>query len=56
MCAPGSPITRVPVSHSTRTRFHPLFLYESLSGVLGAMFLIWLGFRFRDRLRPGDLA
>jgi phosphatidylglycerol:prolipoprotein diacylglycerol transferase len=38
------------------TRFHPLFLYESLSGVLGAVFLIWLGFRFRDRLRPGDLA
>jgi phosphatidylglycerol---prolipoprotein diacylglyceryl transferase len=38
------------------TRFHPLFLYESLSGLLGAAFLIWLGFRFRDRLRPGDLA
>ena len=37
------------------TRFHPLFLYESLSGVLGAVVLIWLGFRFRDRLRPGDL-
>jgi phosphatidylglycerol:prolipoprotein diacylglycerol transferase len=38
------------------TRFQPLFLYESLSGVLGAAVLIWLGFRFRDRLRPGDLA
>lgn len=37
------------------TRFHPLFLYESISGVLGALFLIWLGFRFRKRLRPGDL-
>jgi phosphatidylglycerol---prolipoprotein diacylglyceryl transferase len=37
------------------TRFHPLFLYESLSGVLGALFLIWLGFRMRKRLRPGDL-
>jgi phosphatidylglycerol:prolipoprotein diacylglycerol transferase len=37
------------------TRFHPLFLYESLSGVLGAVVLIWLGFRLRDRLRPGDL-
>ncbi len=36
-------------------RFHPLFLYESLSGVLGALFLIWLGYRFRKRLRPGDL-
>jgi phosphatidylglycerol:prolipoprotein diacylglycerol transferase len=38
------------------TRFQPLFLYESLSGVLAAAGLIWLGFRFRDRLRPGDLA
>jgi len=37
------------------TRFHPLFLYESISGVLGAIVLIWLGFRFRSRLRPGDL-
>jgi hypothetical protein len=30
-------------------------LYESISGVLGAIVLIWLGFRFRSRLRPGDL-
>jgi prolipoprotein diacylglyceryl transferase len=37
------------------TRFHPLFLYESVSGLLGAAFLVWLGFRFRSRLRPGDL-
>jgi phosphatidylglycerol:prolipoprotein diacylglycerol transferase len=37
------------------TRFHPLFLYESLSGLLGAAVLIWLGFRLRSRLRPGDL-
>ena len=37
------------------TRFHPLFLYESISGVLGAAFLVWLGFRFRARLRPADL-
>jgi phosphatidylglycerol:prolipoprotein diacylglycerol transferase len=36
-------------------RFHPLFLYESLSGLLGAAVLIFLGFRMRDRLRPGDL-
>jgi phosphatidylglycerol---prolipoprotein diacylglyceryl transferase len=37
------------------TRFHPLFLYESLSGLLGAIVVIWIGGRFRDRLRPGDL-
>ncbi len=37
------------------TRFHPLFLYESISGILGALFLIALGFKARERLRPGDL-
>jgi phosphatidylglycerol:prolipoprotein diacylglycerol transferase len=37
------------------TRFQPLFLYESISGVVGALFLYWLGLRFRARLRPGDL-
>ncbi len=37
------------------TRFHPLFLYESLSGFLGAAFLVFLFVRFRHRLRPGSL-
>ena len=37
------------------TLFHPLFLYESVSGLVGAVFLIWLGFRARRWLRPGDL-
>jgi len=37
------------------TFFHPLFLYESISGVLGALFLIWLGYHARRSLRPGDL-
>ena len=37
------------------TRFHPLFLYESISGALGAIVLIWLGYHARERLRPGDL-
>jgi phosphatidylglycerol:prolipoprotein diacylglycerol transferase len=37
------------------TRFHPLFLYESLSGLLGMLFLLYLGSRLRHRLRPGDL-
>ena len=50
-CPPGSLPTATLGQH-----FQPLFLYESLSGVLGAAFLIWLGFRFRNRLRPGDLA
>jgi phosphatidylglycerol---prolipoprotein diacylglyceryl transferase len=38
------------------TRFHPLFLYESLSGLLGAAVLLWLASRPRPWLRVGDLA
>jgi phosphatidylglycerol:prolipoprotein diacylglycerol transferase len=49
----GYPCSAFPVE---TTRFHPLFLYESLSGLLGAAVLIWLGFRLRRWLRPGDLA
>jgi len=37
------------------TRFHPLFLYESVSGLLGMLFLLFIGSRLRARLRPGDL-
>ncbi len=37
------------------TRFHPLFLYESISGLVGAAFLVFLGYRLRSWLRPGDL-
>jgi phosphatidylglycerol:prolipoprotein diacylglycerol transferase len=35
--------------------FHPLFLYESLAGLLGMLFLLYLGSRQRQRVRPGDL-
>lgn len=35
--------------------YHPLFLYEFIWNVLNAGVLIWLGRRFRDRLRTGDL-
>ena len=34
-------------------RFHPLFLYESLSGLAGALLLPALGWRLRARLAPG---
>jgi phosphatidylglycerol:prolipoprotein diacylglycerol transferase len=50
-CPPGSDPAATLGQH-----FQPLFLYESLSGLLGAAVLIWIGFRFRNRLRPGDLA
>ena len=38
------------------THFQPLFLYESLSGLLGAIVLMWLATRPRPWLRVGDLA
>jgi phosphatidylglycerol:prolipoprotein diacylglycerol transferase len=46
------PCTTFPLA---TTHFHPLFLYESLSGLLGAVVLIWLSSRPRPRLRLGDL-
>ena len=46
------PCTRYP---EATTGFHPLFLYESLSGVLGAFVLLQLARRWGPRLRPGDL-
>lgn len=38
------------------TGFQPLFLYESLSGLLGVAALLFLARRFPHRLRAGDLA
>lgn len=49
-CPPGSDPLATQGQH-----FHPLFLYESLSGFLGLVALLWIGRRFGDRLRPGDL-
>jgi len=37
------------------THFHPLFLYESVSGIAGALVLLWLARRRSSRLVPGDL-
>ena len=37
------------------THFQPLFLYESISGALGLLVLLYLARRFGDRLRTGDL-
>jgi phosphatidylglycerol:prolipoprotein diacylglycerol transferase len=50
-CPPGSAPTDTLGQH-----FQPLFLYESLSGIIGAITLLWLARRFGPRLRPGDLA
>ncbi len=37
------------------TGFHPLFLYESASGIVGVIALLWIARRFGPRMRPGDL-
>ncbi len=46
------PCDQYPVA---TTGFHPLFLYESLSGVLGVIALLWIARRWGSRMRPGDL-
>jgi phosphatidylglycerol:prolipoprotein diacylglycerol transferase len=50
-CPPGSDPNATLGQH-----FQPLFLYESISGAIGAITLLWLARRFGPRLRPGDLA
>ena len=44
-----------PTGYPPETRFHPLFLYESLWNLANMFLLLWLGRRFADRLKPGDL-
>lgn len=48
------PAYRVPGFEEFST-FHPLFLYESLWNLANMFLLLWLGKRFADRLRDGDL-
>jgi phosphatidylglycerol---prolipoprotein diacylglyceryl transferase len=35
--------------------YHPLFLYESLWNFANMFFLLWLGRRYADRLKQGDI-
>jgi phosphatidylglycerol:prolipoprotein diacylglycerol transferase len=49
-CPPGSDPTATLGQH-----FQPMFLYESLSGLVGLLVLVWLARRFAAWLRPGDL-
>ena len=46
------PCTTFPLA---TTHFQPLFLYESLSGLIGFLALIWLARRRTSRLVAGDL-
>jgi phosphatidylglycerol---prolipoprotein diacylglyceryl transferase len=50
--APYDDLAQYPAS----TRFHPLFLYESLWNLAGFVVLFWISRKFEKQLRPGDLA
>jgi phosphatidylglycerol---prolipoprotein diacylglyceryl transferase len=48
------PEARLP-QYATVTRYHPLFLYESLLNIINFGILLWLGEKYRDHLKAGDL-
>jgi len=48
------PAHRLPQYQDVAT-YHPLFLYESLWNLANMFFLLWLGRRYKEWLRPGDL-
>lgn len=55
-----APEHRIPPYHDLArfpesTRFHPLFLYESVWNFIGFALIFWISRRFEGKLRPGDL-
>ncbi len=42
-------------AYPPETRFHPTFFYESAWNFVGFILLMWIGRRFADRLRDGDI-
>ncbi|MBE7384330.1 MAG: prolipoprotein diacylglyceryl transferase [Leptolyngbya sp. SIO1E4] len=50
--APYNDLSTYPDS----TRFHPLFLYESLWNFLGFALIFWISRRFNTSLKDGDIA
>ena len=48
------PQYRLP-GYENVAKYHPLFLYESLWDLLNMAVLLWLGRRFPNRLKSGDL-
>jgi len=44
-----------PITYPESTRFHPLFLYESLWNFLGFGLIFWISRRFNAPLRDGDI-
>ena len=52
---PVGPEHHFPWDSGAAAYFHPLFLYESLLSFLGVIVLLWVGRRFANSLRQGDL-
>ncbi len=48
------PLHRMPGFQNV-AYYHPLFLYESLWNLANMAVLLWLGRRFKDRLKTGDI-
>ena len=48
------PLHRIP-GYETVEYYHPLFLYESLWNLLNMAILLWIGMRFVDKLKSGDI-
>jgi len=48
------PLHRLP-GFEAYEYYHPLFAYESLWNLANALFLLWLGRKYADRLQQGDL-
>ena len=48
------PQNRMP-AFSSVAYYHPLFLYESVWNLANMFLLLWLGSRYADRLKAGDL-
>ncbi len=44
------------VTYPESTRFHPLFLYESVWNLIGFGLLFYISRKFQRQLKPGDLA
>jgi phosphatidylglycerol:prolipoprotein diacylglycerol transferase len=45
---------RLP-EYMSQAYYHPTFLYESILNLIGMALIIWLGNRFFEKLKPGDL-
>lgn len=48
------PQFRLP-EFADQATYHPIFLYESLWSLASVAFLLWLGRKYSDRLKPGDI-